>query len=269
MRSIRFPECLAAILLALALAGSGCAPAGPLLSFRTRDGLGLVGDLTPPEARAAASEGGRRAPLVVLGHQLGRDRRSWDPLVPRLTAAGYAVLAIDHRGFGASTLDVASPAELSPIQRDDLYLDYLAAIEAASDRSFVDSTRVVLLGAGLSTGAAVRAASENPNVRAVIAFAGLIPIPEEAWLIEHPEFPLLLLVASGDERGTALARQYAARITGPDQRYVELEPPDRSVADDWLGADGLRDDTGLADVILWFLRDVVPASPTAGDPNGR
>ncbi len=43
-------------------------------------------------------------PAVVLLHGLGFSRRSWQPQIDALTAAGYRVVAPDLRGFGDSAL---------------------------------------------------------------------------------------------------------------------------------------------------------------------
>ena len=44
----------------------------------------------------------RPAPGVLLLHMEGRDRGAWDTLPERLQARGYAVLAVDLRGHGAT-----------------------------------------------------------------------------------------------------------------------------------------------------------------------
>jgi hypothetical protein len=56
-----------------------------------------------------------------------------------------------------------------------------------------------------------------------------------------------------------IARQHAARLTGPEQRYVEFEPVDAEDDAAWVGTDGLRPETGLADLIVWFLERNLPA----------
>jgi predicted alpha/beta hydrolase len=47
---------------------------------------------------AAAKPG----PAVLLLHMCNTTRRSWDPLAPRLAAAGINALSVDYRGFGDS-----------------------------------------------------------------------------------------------------------------------------------------------------------------------
>ncbi len=52
---------------------------------------------------AAHDHGGAGAPCLLL-HGNGLHARAYDALVARLTAGGLRVIAVDHRGMGASTL---------------------------------------------------------------------------------------------------------------------------------------------------------------------
>ena len=92
MRKIR---CLIALCcLAFATAGASLAQAGGETITRVADeGVALVADFHP------AAEG---APVIMLLHMLNSNRAAWDPLIPDLSAAGYALLNIDMRGHGDS-----------------------------------------------------------------------------------------------------------------------------------------------------------------------
>jgi 3-oxoadipate enol-lactonase len=57
---------------------------------------------------AAQDEGPRDGPPVLLVHSAIVNRRSWNPVVPLLTAAGYRVLRYDMRGFGDSTSEAVA-----------------------------------------------------------------------------------------------------------------------------------------------------------------
>lgn len=54
---------------------------------------------------AAQDEGPRDGSAILLVHSAIVNRRSWDPVVPLLTNAGYRVIRYDMRGFGDSTSD--------------------------------------------------------------------------------------------------------------------------------------------------------------------
>lgn len=59
----------------------------------TRADATLAADYHPAESDA---------PVILLLHMLNSNRAAWDPLIPDLRAAGYAILNIDMRGHGES-----------------------------------------------------------------------------------------------------------------------------------------------------------------------
>jgi 3-oxoadipate enol-lactonase len=77
---------------------------------------------------AAQDEGPRDGALVVLVHSAIVNRRSWDPVVPLLTAKGYRVLRYDMRGFGDST---SEPVEFIAHQDLLAVLDFFDVRHAA------------------------------------------------------------------------------------------------------------------------------------------
>jgi 3-oxoadipate enol-lactonase len=56
------------------------------------------------DARLATQDEGSGPPIVLV-HSAIVNRRSWDPVVPGLVAAGYRVIRYDMRGFGDSTTE--------------------------------------------------------------------------------------------------------------------------------------------------------------------
>jgi pimeloyl-ACP methyl ester carboxylesterase len=77
-------------------------PAKPVvkeeISFKTFDGVLIKGTFYP-------SQKGGSAPVVMFLHKLGGNRTQgdWESLAGKLQQKGYAVLAFDFRGHGAST----------------------------------------------------------------------------------------------------------------------------------------------------------------------
>ena len=67
--------------------------------------------------------------------------------------------------------------------------------------------------------------------------------------------PVLLIAASGDTQGSYLMETYENRLTGENQRYFQLTPVDSTDDANWRGTEGLRDETGLAGLIVWFLQE--------------
>jgi len=109
----KIPAVAFVLSVALAVAAiSGCIDASQPESVtivRGRPGLA-----TPVEVKIKTDYGaelfadyyrgrGKNPPAVLLLHDLGRDRRAWDPIVKDIVEQGYAVLALDVRGHGKST----------------------------------------------------------------------------------------------------------------------------------------------------------------------
>ncbi len=235
---------------------AGLSPRAERIEFTTSDDFRIVADLHRPGTPDPA-------PLIVAGHQLYRDRTSWDPLVPELVRAGYAVAVVDHRGFGESTADAASVADLDEADRSNLYRDLTELLALLAPRPDVDSTRIVTMGAGISVDPAVRCARLDDDVRAVVLLPGYVAQSGRDFLLESPDLPLLMIAASAEVRGRDLVRQYAERFTGPLQEFVEIEPTEVDDAT-WEGTDGLARDSGVVQLILWFLERHVPARASGG-----
>ncbi len=67
------------------------------VSFVTADAITISGQLRQPAARP-----GTKLPTVILVHQGFRTRAEWNPFLAAFSDAGYATLAYDIRGHGAS-----------------------------------------------------------------------------------------------------------------------------------------------------------------------
>jgi predicted acyl esterase len=122
------------------------------------DGVALAGTLYLPDGTPPA--GGW--PAVMLFHGLGETRAGMAPIAEGFLAnRGYAVLAYDARGHGASgglvTLD--GPREMA---------DLRAAFDWLTDRADVSDTQVGAMGFSLGGGAVLRAAVEGVPFRAIV-----------------------------------------------------------------------------------------------------
>lgn len=119
--------------------------------FRSVDGVPLAGWFIAGE---------RGAPTLILCHDLGEDR-SWllNIAVP-LQNAGYNIFLFDFRGHGHSEGRCALGARE---KRDILgALDYLAG------RKDLEGSRVGLFGVRMGAQAAVLAALDRPQIRAIV-----------------------------------------------------------------------------------------------------
>lgn len=102
---------------------------------------------------------GPSAPLVVLAHGMGDDRRAYRFLAPGLAAAGYRVVAVDLRGAGGSSTGWDS------YSRTAIAGDLVALVEHLGGPA-------VLVGHSIAGGAVTIAAATAPSlVTAVVELA--------------------------------------------------------------------------------------------------
>jgi len=124
-------------------------------------GVQLEGSLYLPSVRHS------RLPLVALAHgSEDNDRYSFGPIPFVLASQGYAVLAYDKRGTGASTGDWASAG------LEEYADDLVAGIVAISRRTEIDTARIAVLGVSEGGWVAPIAASRSTAIKAVVAITG-------------------------------------------------------------------------------------------------
>ncbi len=80
-----------------------------------------------------------------------------------LTSRGYAVLAFDYRGFGASE------GERGRLVPQEWVEDIRAAVDRVANHPDLDPDRIALLGWGLGGGVVIAEAADDPRVRTVVA----------------------------------------------------------------------------------------------------
>jgi alpha-beta hydrolase superfamily lysophospholipase len=121
-------------------------------------------------------------PIVVMAHGLSGTRRDrLGPFAERFSAAGFAALVFDHRGFGDSggEADRFDPR----LQLED----WAAAIAFARALPEVDAARVATFGSSMGGGNALAAAAEDPEVAAAISQVPFLDIVRQA----HRSSPLV------------------------------------------------------------------------------
>ncbi len=205
-----------------------------VVRFRTSDGVRLIGVLI-----------GRGPNAVVLAHQGGGgapgDLCAWMPYARRLRAAGYRVLAFDHRAHGSSGLPRA-------VQRyTAVDHDVVAAVRLVRARG---ARRVVLGGASLG-GAAVLggAARLTRPVDGVFTVGGTrtFGVVDVMGSLRRLSMPLLFVAAEEDGGGQFAqeAREMHDASVSPQKR-LEIFPgfrhgapqlrerPVRDLVDAWI-----------------------------------
>jgi pimeloyl-ACP methyl ester carboxylesterase len=105
--------------------------------------------------------GSNLAPLVIICHGYGSDRSNNLGLAARLKESGFNVFMFNLRGHGMSSHDQSS---LGWKEATDLKV----AIDTLIQRQEVDFRRIGIYGVDIGAYAAMHAARDNPNVRALV-----------------------------------------------------------------------------------------------------
>jgi fermentation-respiration switch protein FrsA (DUF1100 family) len=124
------------------------------------DGIRLVGDIRVPPGS------GPHPAIALTGPFTGVRQQVTGTYARLLAGAGFVTLAFDHRGFGESG---GRP------QHEDSQgklADLRAAVSELAGRADVAPGRIAVVGVCLGGGYAVRAAAQDPRVKAVAGVAG-------------------------------------------------------------------------------------------------
>jgi dienelactone hydrolase len=168
--------------------------------------------VAPREVTIAAPDGttlsatyypaAKPGPAVLLLHMCNTTRRSWDPLAPRLAAAGIHALSVDYRGFGDSGGPRAAevpPQEAQRIVAEKWPGDIDAAYEFLLAQPGVDKTRVGAAGGSCGVNQAVSAARRHPAVRSLALLAGPLDPPGIEFITVTPGLPVFAAAAADDQ----------------------------------------------------------------------
>lgn len=187
-------------------------PESKLVKFLTKDNYVIAGRYFPPPRRKG------RAPMAILLHMFGSDGSAFDPLVPNLHKAGFAILAVDLRGHGESVGPPEMRLSERVYERDrKLFAAMDRDVEAAyiwlSRQPELDPARFALVGASIGCSVALKYAARDRSVDAVACltpgtlYLGIDSLSDARKYGQRPA----LLIASEDERAACdeLARVVA------------------------------------------------------------
>ncbi|KKK06772.1 alpha/beta hydrolase [Micromonospora sp. HK10] len=189
----------------------------------TSEGIELVGELRLPAVAGPAPAVALTGPFTGVKDQVA------GVYADRLARAGFVTLAFDHRGFGESGGRPGHEDSQGKLA------DLRAAVELLRSRPEVDPGRIGLVGVCLGGGYAVRAAAENPRVRAVVGIAGGYNSP--AWFVERMGADSYRSALAGfldgyDEFLPAVAPGGAEAAMGGDEPYAYYGT-ERSASPHW------------------------------------
>jgi pimeloyl-ACP methyl ester carboxylesterase len=135
-------------------------------------GIRLAGDLYLPETEAPSERG---YPTVVLAQGWGGIKKFFVPDISHeFNKAGFASLAFDYRGFGASD---GARNRLFPLER---VADVRAAVAWLSTRAELDIEQVAVYGSSFGGGIALVAAACDRRIKVAASVVGIADC--ERWL---------------------------------------------------------------------------------------
>ena len=190
---------------------------GEEVHFAAADGVTVYADLyQAPE--------GKSAPLIILYHQARSNARGeYGPIIPRLTALGYNVLAVDQRsggslyGYSNRTVDALGAST----DYCSAWPDVVAALDYAIGQGF--SGPRIAWGSSYSAALVLRLAHERGgDLAAVLAFSpasgpGMGPCSADNF-IDGITVPLLALSPASEMRYRQ--QQFARLRANGAQTYV-------------------------------------------------
>ncbi len=166
------------------------------ITFVTSDSFVLVGTFIPATKL--------RSPAVLLLHQLGRDRLTFDPIVGLLREAGFASLALDFRGHGESTRVGDKDISWENFSEKDwagIGVDVATALAGLRKQRGVDPDSIGMIGASIGANAAFVAASSDPAIKNVVLlspgldYRGVKTEPAGPAMAQRP---LMIVAAEND-----------------------------------------------------------------------
>jgi len=245
-RTIRAVCSLLAIVSLVGLAAQKV-PAADRVEFETADGVTICGSfLAPSKAKSPM-------PGVLLLHQLGRDRASWNAFAAKLAERQYAVLAIDLRGHGES-VNFGEEIRRYPSFEEKDWLAMIEDVRAAASflksRREVNGDRIAVVGASIGANLAFAYAAEDRQVRTAVLLSpgenyhGLLLLP---YVEGYDKRSLFVGVSEKDEYSYASSERLvsAAKLTEPLK--LKVYPGSRHGTDLFLAHSGLD-----AIIIAWL-----------------
>ena len=112
---------------------------------------------------------------VMLIHQRYSNKEAWNPIIGKIVAKGYAVLAFDMRGHGKSTKTTGGETIGEPAEGQwwECKKDAQAALNFLLGKGI---KKVAVAGASVGASIAVYCASENDAVKGIIMLSPVIAI---------------------------------------------------------------------------------------------
>lgn len=185
-------------------------PAPEFVSLEGSDGQALGGNYFFAPTAAADAE---PAPGVLLMHHGNGQKESWHPLIPTLYEEGYAVLAIDLRGTGASGDEADWDLAVDDTQ---LWLDWL------QNQDGVDPDRLSIIGASVGGDLAINVMELDERIQTLVWISPLIEVQgittdDAMAAVMEQGRPVFVMTAAGDTPSLEATQVLFPLMTGDSQ----------------------------------------------------
>jgi len=189
-----------AILLTVTLTTTAQAPLPETITI-TRADITLAADFHPADSDA---------PVILLLHMLNSNRAAWDPLIPDLRAAGYALLNIDMRGHGDSGGSRDSDAAIADLV--DGWVGWPAEHDPLGDGG------LAIIGGSIGANVALISCADVDRCLGAVALSPGLDYrgvkPESALVDGLAERAALLVAAQADSSSSTAIRQMFLNAKG-------------------------------------------------------
>ena len=187
-------------LLLATLAANAQPPPSETITL-ARDDAALAADFYPADADA---------PVILLLHMLNSNRAAWDPLIPDLSDAGYALLNIDMRGHGDSGGSRDWEAAINDVV--DGWVGWLGEAGHLSDSG------LAIIGGSIGANVALISCAEVEVCRGAVALSPGLDYrgvkPESALVDGLADQAALLVAAQNDASSSTAIRQMFLKAKG-------------------------------------------------------
>ena len=149
------------------------------------------------------------APVLLLLHMLNSNRSAWEPLIPDLREAGYAILNIDMRGHGASGGTRVWDSTIADMQG---WVGWLAAEGRLSEPG------LAVIGGSIGANVALISCAETETCLGAVALSPGLDyrgvMPESALVDGLADRSALLVAAQNDSSSSTAIRQMFLNAKG-------------------------------------------------------
>lgn len=167
------------------------------INLKTADNVELVADYYAPQRKYS--------PVVILVHMMPTDKSSWEKFASNLQDQGFAVLAIDLRGHGKSTIkngQLIDYRNFSDAEHAAGIADLQAAYEYLLTDPSVNTNLISFVGASIGANLSLNFAASHIDINKVVLLSpGLNyrSVKTNKTVEEYGDRPILLVTAKDDD----------------------------------------------------------------------